>query len=298
VKNPTMSTRLIALALLLRAELACDTPGQTDGRKSNDTSDMDFAADMAADAAAETPPDSQGPEPSSIPPECLPGDIPCVDQGDCVAAAGTRCNTAMEEPVCQTIRCGAEGAPCVDEAQCPNGMRCHANRCGTCPLVPEGGGCVNGQVVCLGGLTLCDSRCVDLRSDPEHCGACDTPVPARGYCASGASDCSSADQLCGGECVARDDREHCGGCGLSCGLAVTAACAGLECEWGGECESSMCWATVNLDQDTLCGRLCARMGGTCVEGYTYVAGAGGYPVGCDEPADHECVCAVPPRRAP
>src|SRR5687768_8625371 len=52
------------------------------------------------------------------PAQCVAQAPPCIEQLDCTGAAGTRCNTALDLPVCQTIRCGAEGSACSEDALC------------------------------------------------------------------------------------------------------------------------------------------------------------------------------------
>jgi hypothetical protein len=55
-------------------------------------------------------------------------------------------------------------------------------------------------------MQCCDGRCVDTRTDANHCGGCNrTPCSGPGM------------QCCGGSCVdIRWSESHCGGCGSSC----------------------------------------------------------------------------------
>lgn|GEM_PF-2314236 len=68
--------------------------------------------------------------------------------------------------------------------------------------------------VCTADRVPCHGSCVDLTTDPEHCGACLAAVPAGSTCQAGEGDCEGADPAtCGGACVdLAVSLEHCGGC--------------------------------------------------------------------------------------
>ena len=68
--------------------------------------------------------------PSEVTPpqECLT-DVPCVDPIDCAGEPGTRCNLAMDEPMCQEIRCGTVGSQCSEDALCASGLECLGRAC-------------------------------------------------------------------------------------------------------------------------------------------------------------------------
>ena len=95
--------------------------------------------------------------------------------------------------------CGLVGEPCRVNGEC-----CHGNACrdGTCQCAR-----VN--------YTNCNGRCRDLRTNENHCGACNTP-------------CEAGQTCCRGRCVdPQTDQLHCGACGNACGREQ--ACAGGAC---------------------------------------------------------------------
>ena len=94
-----------------------------------------------------------------------------------------------------------------------------------------GGGNCGGQ--CLGSAsTCCNNQCVDITSDPNNCGGCNT--------ACGTESC------CAGNCVDTmgSDNANCGGCGVTC----TGTCTNGQCKTGGgsctvdlgSCSHSVC----------------------------------------------------------
>ncbi len=77
---------------------------------------------------------------------------------------------------------------------------------------------------CLPGFAFCVDACVDLGSDPAHCGSCGLACGAGYQCVAGACDsvCPSPEQLCENACVdVRSDPEHCGACGEACEQGFT-----------------------------------------------------------------------------
>lgn len=80
--------------------------------------------------------------------------------------------------------------------------------------------------ICPPGLTYCYGECVDVNSDPRHCGWCGNACPPGWSCVLGrciATDpcegivCPGGLTCCFGECVdTRRDPENCGDCGVVC----------------------------------------------------------------------------------
>ncbi|MGB1700856.1 MAG: MXAN_6577-like cysteine-rich protein, partial [Nannocystaceae bacterium] len=101
--------------------------------------------------------------------------------------------------------------------------------------------------------------CVDLTSDPIHCGECDLACPPGVGCEQGVCVCPDGQTACGEACVnTLGDVNHCGGCGNVCadgkvcylGLCAD-TCADLE-DCGGSC--------VDLSMDPM---NCGACGTTC-----------------------------------
>ncbi len=168
------------------------------------------------------------------------------------------------------------------------------------------GGCGSPLVggACEPGYTPCEGRCVDLDTDPGHCGACGLACAAEERCRAGlcvplseggwpeedgsigdgggagdggAGDggggCGLGEVRCEGRCV-RPDREpdHCGGCGQRCGsgqVCAAGTCAD-RCEGPLAACAGLC-VDLRNDPDHCggCRRSCASglcRDGSCVEG--------------------------------
>ncbi len=135
------------------------------------------------------------------------------------------------------------------------------------------------DVGCASPLFLCGSACVNLSTDPNHCGRCGSACPAGQPCTAGvciADDCPGG-QFCAGTCRhTSTDPSNCGGCGQQC-------CAGNVCSGGvcivacpggmTSCPGSMSSCRGNVCADTrtdpthcgACATRCAA-GETCVDG--------------------------------
>lgn len=181
-----------------------------------------------------------------------------------------------------------------------------AGACGTDVDCAEGAFCDGGRCVEGGGdpcapATTCAAGCVDLSSDPAHCGGCDAPCGERG-CVDGACCPAEAKSSCGGRCVdPASDASHCGGCGVVCGEGLT--CTGGACctpgafACGGACR--------DLSRDPFfCGGCEVRcpLGAACVEGACAPCPAGSTLTDCagvqlcasdDAPAGARCMAEIP-----
>jgi len=134
------------------------------------------------------------------------------------------------------------------------------------------GGPVYNSPCSLEGEALCDERCVNTLSDPEHCGACGERCPS-GYlcvdatCERGGCGMEEGERLCEGACVdLNSDGDHCGACNVECGEGARCVDGACLCPQGlTECIDSC----VNLEVDRAhCGACfndCA-VGQDCLEG--------------------------------
>jgi len=118
--------------------------------------------------------------------------------------------------------------------QCDDGTTCVEGNCrrlcdGGCDEPRE----VCGGVVCVcaPGLTACDGVCVDLDTDPEHCGSCDRSCGDDVACGGAAcrpEGCDAFPNACDLSCTnTENDPLHCGECFEQCEPGTT--CAGGEC---------------------------------------------------------------------
>lgn len=102
----------------------------------------------------------------------------------------------------------------------------------------------------------CDGLCVDLASDPAHCGACGRSCPAGQACYASQCRplCDEGQTVCDGACVdAQADPNNCGGCGLQCPDELV--CAAGSCQPACPSGQTACdGACVDLALDTAhCG---------------------------------------------
>jgi hypothetical protein len=100
--------------------------------------------------------------------------------------------------------------------------------------------------MCSRAQTLCAGECIDVSSDPAHCGACATACAAAEVCAGGACDaeCPADQTECDAGCFDTETwPTHCGDCATSC--ASDEICAGGACR-----------ASCRSNSPTLCGSEC------------------------------------------
>lgn len=111
----------------------------------------------------------------------------------------------------------------------------HESHCGSC-----GHRCERDELECHFGTCVCPENrldhggaCVDLATDPAHCGSMTTACPPGVACVAGHCQCAEGLSECYGHdglthCVDYDEDElHCGDCWLECGRGAT--CHGGTC---------------------------------------------------------------------
>ncbi len=157
--------------------------------------------------------------------------------------AGQECDTGVPGTCAAGVTVCRQGALACEQTVFPaevevcNGLDedCNGDTDDGAPC-PEGLICQQGGCRCRhASLTLCAGRCVDLATDPEHCGECghacggdEGPVCAAGECR---ERCDDGLEDCGGACVdLATNVLHCAACDRPCDLlGAESACEGGVC---------------------------------------------------------------------
>ncbi len=186
--------------------------------------------------------------------------------------------------VCNDDACGQQSQL---DASIPSGAGLHTLYVDSCSDAGAGDYALNVTFGSCASGTLCSARCMDLQSDPMHCGACTMQCPLIGAntvprctagtcgfsCMAGFGDCTG-DPLDGCEATL-DTIDHCGAC-IPCSTAnCTPSCAAgvcaVACNAGyGDCDGrASTGCEVNLQtNDSNCGVCGRRCNGNrhCVNG--------------------------------
>lgn len=115
----------------------------------------------------------------------------------------------------------------------------------------ETGICEGGECICEQDEAECDGTCVDLDSNRDHCGECDTACDDNEVCDDGecTEGCSDDEALCDGMCVDTDtDTDHCGECDSACSTDDDTATA--------ECDEGACVIECDDENETYCTDAC------------------------------------------
>ena len=181
--------------------------------------------------------------------ECVePDEEPC--EGDAFLLCGERCIDITSD----ANHCGGCSLACPGDQTCSD-SQCALEGCGVSveeagePQPPAEPATLSNPIgTCING-----TLCVDLMTDPEHCGGCEQSCPPTQECLGGV--CSQlCDHLglnsCEGECVdVSTDRDHCGSCGRFCDrdeVCIEGQClCGAQSSGDGDVclESQSCCAT-------------------------------------------------------
>jgi len=88
-----------------------------------------------------------------------------------------------------------------------------------------------GPLVCPEPKVACNDQCVDLTSDPENCGSCNTMCTSGVCLPSGCLVCATEETICGQQCInTASDPDNCGGCNVPCASGL---CSNNQCEASG-----------------------------------------------------------------
>jgi hypothetical protein len=141
------------------------------------------------------------------------------DAGECVAECRDgrdACARACVDFDGDPFHCGQCNEVCELGGECVAGDCKDA--CGdTCAEAREV--CVDQECVCRPGFASCGGTCVDLDTDPSHCGECGRDCEGS-PCGDGecqAAGCEGFADQCGASCTdVSSDPLHCGECGDTC----------------------------------------------------------------------------------
>ena len=167
----------------------------------------------------------------------------------------------------RTASAACTGQPCNADRECCAGTNCLLGDCNPC--AGKGGTCSTARPCCRQNrTTCCNDRCVDTRTNSNHCGRCGRVCRRGSYCSNSKCCpdgtvnrkglcCPFTDQNCNGECTnLQSDRNNCGACGRKCAdnniCSKGKCCPNGRINCGGVCVN----LRTNPDNCGQCGKRC------------------------------------------
>jgi hypothetical protein len=109
--------------------------------------------------------------------------------------------------------------------------------------------------------------CIDLTTDPAHCGECENACPATSSCIDGTCTCPRSESICNASCVdLTSDPANCGACETDCGdlFCLEGGCVS-DCGSLTECSGACVDLSTDPQHCGACGSVCGT-GTSCVGG--------------------------------
>lgn len=135
-------------------------------------------------------------------------------------------------------------------------------------LAAKGSGGSNKPDCCPSSAPrLCDYTCVNVSTDPNHCGGCASACPTGATCQNGACLCPQGTMQCGNACVdTSSDSNNCGTCGHVCASGQSCVAGSCASSCSPDCTGKVCG-------DDGCGGSCGACPGANCVGSTFQAAA-------------------------
>ena len=184
--------------------------------------------------------------------------------GTTVAACGHVCPLTNDECADGTCRCPTSlpttcGSTCVntltDRLHCGLDESACTHACPLANDVCKDGTCQCPATAATPCPTAAPTRCVDLGSDEQNCGACGNVCATGATCTSENCACPSGQEVCAGACVStQTDPQHCGDCATTCPASATCSSGTCHCPAGPQ---AGCGGACCAGGDACCGAACA-----------------------------------------